>query len=187
MLFVVKSYKAKKCNNGADHSLCLVSFVFLCNWKTIYRVQIFVRIEKKKKGTTETNTNIKHQRIYLWENYLKLPSFSSHTAWQNCPKKKRFLTNLTVFYHDNIAEQIILDRLETVARDSNMCHTMVSSIGKRKKTHWLTFVIQTGSRSSHEDIFFPSKWSLYDTSVLNLWRHFSVCSELGEKLTSNIW
>lgn len=49
MLFVVKSYKAKKCNNGADHSLCLVSFVFLCNGKTIYRVQIFVRIVSKKR------------------------------------------------------------------------------------------------------------------------------------------
>lgn len=51
MLFVVKSYKAKKrkkkkkkkCNNGADHFLSLVSFVFVCNRKTIYRVQIFVR------------------------------------------------------------------------------------------------------------------------------------------------
>lgn len=64
-----KATKQKKCNNGADHSLCLVSFVFLCNGKTIYIVQIFVRTvskkkkkEKKKKikeGTTETNTNIK--------------------------------------------------------------------------------------------------------------------------------
>lgn len=29
LFFLVKSYKAKKCNNGADHSLCLVSFVFV--------------------------------------------------------------------------------------------------------------------------------------------------------------
>lgn len=67
MLFVVKSYKAKKCNNGADHSLCLVSFVFLYNGKTLYRVQIFVRTvsKKRKRGTTETNTNIKHQCISL--------------------------------------------------------------------------------------------------------------------------
>ncbi len=53
---------------------------------------------------------------------------------------------------------------------------------KKKQKHWLTFIIQTGSRSSHKDIF-SGKIKLisdfspfcYDTSVLNLfWRHFSV-------------
>lgn len=36
--------------------------------RQFYRVQIFVRTvsnKKKEKGTTETNTNIKHQRIPL--------------------------------------------------------------------------------------------------------------------------
>lgn len=99
MLFVVKSYKAKKCNNGADHSLCLVSFVFLCNGKTIYRVQIFVRIVSKKKGL-EKQIQTSNTNVYLWENYLKLPSFSSHTAWQNCPKKKKksYWHNLLFFF-----------------------------------------------------------------------------------------
>lgn len=51
MLFVVKSHNAKKCNNGADHPLDLVSFFFfVCNGKKIYRVQIFVRTVSKKKG-----------------------------------------------------------------------------------------------------------------------------------------
>jgi len=43
-------------------------------------------------------------------------------------KKKKVPDILFFFFlnHDNIAEQILLDRLET-ATDSNMCHTMVSS------------------------------------------------------------
>lgn len=97
MLFVVKSYKAKKCNNGADHSLCLVSFVFLCNGKTIYRVQIFVRIVSKKKGL-EKQIQTSNTNVYLWENYLKLPSFSSHTAWQNCPKKRKVTDIIYSFF-----------------------------------------------------------------------------------------
>lgn len=86
----------------------------------------FLSGQYQKKGLQKqiqtSNTN-----VYLWENYLKLPSFSSHAAWQNCQKKKSSWHTF-FFYHDNIAEQIILDRLETAERDSNMCHTMVSSI-----------------------------------------------------------
>lgn len=166
MLFVVKSYKAKKCNNGADHSLCLVSFVFLCNGKTIYRVQIFVRIVSKKKGL-EKQIQTSNTNVYLWENYLKLPSFSSHTAWQNCPKKKK-----KSYWHNLLFFFFTMTTLQSrsfwtgwkLQRDSNMCHNMVSSTGenKNKKTHWLTFVIQTGSRSSHKDLFL-AKSSLYQT------------------------
>lgn len=165
MLFVVKSYKAKKCNNGADHSLCLVSFVFLCNGKTIYRVQIFVRIVSKKKGL-EKQIQTSNTNVYLWENYLKLPSFSSHTAWQNCPKKRKVTDIIYSFFF------FTMTTLQSrsfwtgwkLQRDSNMCHNMVSSTGenKNKKTHWLTFVIQTGSRSSHKDLFL-AKSSLYQT------------------------
>lgn len=54
------SKATKKCNNGADHSLCLVSFVFLCNLKTIYRVQTFVRTAYKKKNRDNRN-KYKHQ------------------------------------------------------------------------------------------------------------------------------
>lgn len=79
------SKATKKCNNGVDHSLHLVSSVFCVDVKTFYRVQIYVRtISKKKKKTTtgKPKTNI-NTTVYLWENYLKLPSFSSHKAWQN--------------------------------------------------------------------------------------------------------
>lgn len=133
MLFVVKSYKAKKCNNGADHSLCLVSFVFLCNGKTIYRVQIFVRTvskKKRKRGTTETNTNIKHQRISLRK--LVKAAFFLKSQGMAKASKKNFLTYF-FFYHDNIAEQIILDRLETAERQLRVTHHIVSSVERKKK------------------------------------------------------
>lgn len=54
----------------------------MCDLKTIYRVQIYVRtISKKKKKTGKPKTYI-NTTVYLWENLLKLPSFSSHKAWQ---------------------------------------------------------------------------------------------------------
>lgn len=72
MLFFVKSYKAKKCNNGADHSLCLVSFVFCVMERQFTEFRFLSgQYQKKKKekekrrGTKETNTNIKHQRKSL--------------------------------------------------------------------------------------------------------------------------
>lgn len=78
------SKATKKCNNGVDHSLHLVSSVFCVDLKTIYRVQIYVRtISKKKKKKKKTGKPKTNTTIYLWENYLKLPSFSSHKAWQN--------------------------------------------------------------------------------------------------------
>jgi len=62
---------------------------------------------KLKKG--KTNTNIKHQRISL-RKLVKAAFFlkSQGMAKPDIP---------FIFYHDNIAEQIILDRLETAERE----------------------------------------------------------------------
>ena len=65
LFFLSKATKAKKCNNGADHSLCLVSFVFLCNGKTIYRVQIFVRTVSKKKEGLQKQIQTSNTDVYL--------------------------------------------------------------------------------------------------------------------------
>lgn len=51
------SKATKKCNNGVDHSLHLVSCL-LCDLKTIYRVQIYVRTLSNKE-----NTNRKQKQI----------------------------------------------------------------------------------------------------------------------------
>lgn len=78
------------------------------------------------------------------------------------------------FYHDNNAEQIILDILETAERDSYMWHTMALLKNKQKKQNIGSLIIQTGSRSSQKDIFsgkikLISDFSPFcsDTSVLN--------------------
>lgn len=72
MLFFVKSYKAKKCNNGADHSLCLVSFAFYVMERQFTEFRFLSRQYQKKEGKKKeglqkqiqtSNTN-----VYLWEN-----------------------------------------------------------------------------------------------------------------------
>lgn len=81
--------------------------------------------KKKKKGTTETNTNIKHQRISL----RKLVKAAFFLKSQGMAKPDTFF----FFYHDNFAEQIIVDRLETAERDSYMWQTMALLKEKKKK------------------------------------------------------
>lgn len=70
---------------------------------------------QKKRGTTETNTNIKHRRISL----RKLVKAAFFLKSQGMAKPDTFFCFL-FFYHDNVAEQIIVDRLETAERDSYM-------------------------------------------------------------------
>lgn len=94
---------------------------------------------------------------------------------------KKKLPDIFFFFlnHDDIAEQIILDSLETAKRQLHVTHYIAllkkKEKNKTKKTYWLTFIIQSGSRSSHNDII-SGKIKLisdfsplcYDTSVLNL-------------------
>lgn len=60
-------------------------------------------------------------------------------------------------------------------RDSYMWHH-IALLKKQNKTHWLTFIIQTGSRSSHKDIISGKKLSLYQTFHLSAMTPvFSTC------------
>lgn len=78
---------------------------------------------QKKRGTTETNTNIKHQCISL----RKLVKAAFFLKSQGMAKP-----DILFFYHDNIAEQIILNRLETAEREAT-CDTPWSAIEKKTK------------------------------------------------------
>ena len=103
------------------------------------------------------------------------------------------------FFPENVAEQIIVDRLETAERDSYMWHTMALLRKKKKerKKHWLTVIIQTGSRSSHKDIFSGKIVSAYIRLItFLLWHqcsHICTCiedisvSRTGWEVTSSIW
>lgn len=179
MLFVVKSYKAKKSATMVQTILyvwLVLSFCVMERQFTEFRFlsgQYQKKKKERKKGTTETNTNIKHQRISL----RKLDKAAFFLKSQGMAKASKKLPDILFFYHDNIAEQIILDRLETAERRLHVTRHIVSSVERKKKqkTHWLTFIIQTGSRSSHK-VIISGKIKLisdfspfcYDTSVLNL-------------------
>lgn len=102
----------------------MVSFVFLCNGKTIYIVQIFVRTVSKKKKKEKKKKNkrgdyrnkYKHQNTNIYS-LRKLVKAAFFLKSQGMAKPDTFCC---CFHHDNVAEQIILDRLETAERDSYM-------------------------------------------------------------------
>lgn len=132
------SKATKKCNNGVDHSLHLVSCL-LCDLKTIYRVQIYVRTLSKKgkhKQKTKTNINTKYHRISL-RKLLKLPSFSSHKAWQI----------LTYFTMTMVQSRLIW----TCWKLRQQTHQGSTEIVRL--AHWLF----KGSKSNHMDTFSGKK------------------------------
>lgn len=71
-------------------------------------------------------------------------------------------------------------------------HGSIEEKKRKEKKHWLTVIIQTGSRSSHKDIFSGKLYQLisdlspfcYDTSVLELALVLKtfLCLERDEKL-----
>lgn len=74
--------QSKKCNNGADHSLCLVSFVFFLskNIKDKSHRSVYCQDSIKKKDRDYGNkTNKQKTPTYFSEKILKLPSFSPAT------------------------------------------------------------------------------------------------------------
>lgn len=111
----------------------------LCNGKTMYRVQIFVRTVSKKQGLKETNTNIKHQRIslrklvkaafFLKSQGMAKPDILFFSPWQHCRAD-----------HSGQVGN---------CRETQLHVTHHGQLYWKNKKHWLTFIIQTGSRSSH--------------------------------------
>lgn len=151
-LFLSKASKQKKCNNGADHSLCLVSFVFLYNGKTILQSSDFcqdsIKKKRKKKRDYKKQTQTSNTNVYLWENWLKLPSFSSHKAWQN-------LTRFLSVYHDSLQSRSFWTGWK-LQRETATCDTPWLYLKKKKTQTLAHFHHSDGVRSSHKDVIFIS-------------------------------
>ncbi|MEQ2305888.1 hypothetical protein AMECASPLE_002604 [Ameca splendens] len=75
MLFVVQSHKAnKKCNNGAEYSLLLVSFCILCTEETVLQRSDCCQDTKQKKERQQKQ--IQTTPTYISEKIVFKAAFS---------------------------------------------------------------------------------------------------------------
>lgn len=136
-----------------------------------------------KKRTIETNTNIRHKHIPLRKLVKAAFSLKSQgVAKVSLPKKMETkLPDILISFWFFLTTKPFLTGWKLKLQ---RCETFISSVERTKekqtkrkqKKHWLTFIIQKGSRSSHKYVISGKLISdispfCYDTSVLNLfWR-----------------
>lgn len=134
----------KKCNNGVDHSLHLVSSVFRVIKRQFTEFRFMSgHYQKKKKRKTQTENKYKHQiPLYISEKIIKAAFFL----------KSQGMAKPDSFCQENGVEQIHLDLLET--GDIYMCtHQGSTEINVRD---WLTDHSK-GSKSNHMDMLLEGK------------------------------
>lgn len=91
----------------------------------------FLSGQYQKKGTTETNTNIKHQRISL-RKLLKAAFFLKSRGMAKLSKKKKFLTYIFFFTMTTLQSRSFWTGWK-LQRETATCVTPWSALFKKKK------------------------------------------------------
>lgn len=125
----------------------------------------FLSGQYQKKGLQKqiqtSNTN-----VYLWENYLKLPSFSSHAAWQNCQKKKSSWHTFFFFTMTTLQSRSFWTGWK-LQRETATCVTPWSALFKKKKKYIGSLSLFRLGPGVVISLSFLAKLSLYQTFHLS--------------------